>query len=363
MRIPLSKPDIGRKEEVEILRIIRRSLRTGRLSRGPTVAAFETQFARYLGVEHALAVSNGTAGLHLALLAHGVGQGDDVLTTPFTFISTSNAILYVGARPRFVDIDPKTYNIDPDKLQDAINSKTKALIVVHVFGLPCDMKPIIDICEDHHVTLIEDACEALGASYKGKKVGTFATSCFSFYPNKIVTTGEGGMVCTDDGHVKAMIESLRNQGRSNSEWLEHAYVGYNYRLSDVNAAVGIPELRKVDRANAIREKKARIYSEALKRYSQIKTPIPVDGRAWFLYVIEVDGRDRIGRELNGQGIECKPYFPAVHLQSPYRQLGFKEGDFPLCENASRKVLALPFFTQISHAQINEIVEALGRLVK
>jgi len=359
MRIPLSQPDVGRNEEL----MVERTLRSGRLTRGPMVEAFEQQFRDYLGVRHALAVSSGTAALHLALLGHGIRQGDVVLTTPFTFISTANVITYVGARPRFVDITRETYDIDPNKIQDSIDSETRALIVVHVFGVPCDMKAITEICEDHHIVLIEDACEALGATYKGNKVGAFGTSCFSFYPNKVVTTAEGGMVCTNDDKVMEMVDSLRNQGRMGSEWLEHAYVGYNYRLSDVHAAIGIPQLRKVDHANAIREEKARMYTEALKQYRQVKVPPHVEGRTWFAYVIEVDERDRIGKELNASGIECKPYFPPVHLQVPYRQLGFKEGDFPTCESVSRRALALPFFTKITRSQIRHVVAAVGRLLK
>jgi len=271
--------------------------------------------------------------------------------------------LYVGAQPRFVDVDPETYNLDPSRLQGAIDSRTRALIVVHVFGVPCDMKPIIEICEDHHILLIEDACEALGASYEGSKVGTFATSCFSFYPNKVVTTAEGGAVCTNDHEIADRVDALRNQGRRGGEWLEHAYVGYNYRLSDVHAAIGIPQLRKVDRANKIREEKARLYSGALRKCTRVKIPFHVEGRTWFVYVVELDDRDRIGNSMNDLGIECKPYFPPVHLQRPYRELGFKEGDFPVCENISKRSLALPFFTGISRTQIDRVVTTLRRLVE
>jgi perosamine synthetase len=360
MPIPLSKPDIGRTDEQAILRMISKCIRTGRLSRGPTVAAFERQFSDYLGVKHSSTISNGTAALHLALLAHGIGQGDEVLTTPFTFVSTSNVALYVGARPKFVDIDPKTYNLDPAKLQEAIGPKTKAVIVVHVFGLPCDMKPIMKICENNHITLIEDACEALGATYEGRKAGSFATSCFSFYPNKVVTTAEGGMICTNDDRVMEVVESLKNQGRKGGEWLEHQYVGFNYRMSDVHAAIGIPLMRKVDRLNAVRAKIAKLYSKALGEYPQVRTPPDVEGRTWFVYVVEVDDRDRIALEMKKAGIECKPYFPPVHLQTPYRNLGFKEGDFPVCERVSKRVLALPFFTSMTPTQVSQVVKTLGR---
>jgi len=359
MRIPLSKPDIGRAEEL----MVRRALRSGHLTRGAMVPAFEKQLRDYLGVAYASAVSSGTGALHLALLAHGIGSGDVVLTTPFTFVSTANAILYVGAQPRFVDVDPETYNLDPSRLQGAIDSRTRALIVVHVFGVPCDMKPIIEICEDHHILLIEDACEALGATYEGRKVGTFATSCFSFYPNKVVTTAEGGAVCTNDHEIADRVDALRNQGRRGGEWLEHAYVGYNYRLSDVHAAIGIPQLRKIDGANVIRERKAKLYSEALSKHPQVKTPPHTEGRTWFVYAVELDDRDRIGQELNQSGIECKPYFPPVHLQAPYREHGFREGDFPVCENISKRVLALPFFTKITNSQIRQVVSVLGDLVE
>jgi len=343
--------------------LVLRTLRSDRLTRGPMVRAFEQQFRDYLGVKHALAVSNGTAALHLALLAHGIKQGDVVLTTPFTFVSTANAALYVGAKPKFVDIDPETYNIDPNRIQEAIDSKTRALIVVDVFGVPCDMKPILEICEDHHIVLIEDACEALGSQYAGKKIGAFATSCFSFYPNKVVTTAEGGMVCTNDDRVMEMVDSLRNQGRLGGEWLEHAYVGYNYRLSDVHAAIGVAQMRRIDQSNKLRAEKARIYADELKRLRQVRVPPSVPGRTWFVYVVELDDRDRIGKELNSSGIECKPYFPPVHLQAPYRQLGFKEGDYPICEKVSRRTLALPFFTKITRFQIRHVVTALEQALK
>jgi perosamine synthetase len=338
-------------------------MKTGRLSRGPTVVAFEKQFAKYIGVKHALALSSGTAALHLALLAHGVRAGDAVLTTPFTFVSTSNVALYVGATPRFVDIDPETYNLNPEKLNEAIDSKVKAVIAVDVFGLPCDLKAISEICADHHVVLIDDACEALGATYDGKKVGSLATSCFSFYPNKVVTTAEGGMLCTDDDAIAAVVDSLRNQGRKGGDWLEHAYLGFNYRMSDIHAALGITQMRKVDRLNAIRAKKARTYSKALMENPQVKTPQNIKGRTWFVYVIEVEERDRVAKELNQAGIECKPYFPPVHLQGPYRELGFKPGDFPICEAVSRKVLAIPFFTGITPKQINYVAESIKKIIK
>lgn len=363
MRIPLSHPDFSKGDQRAILKGIGRCLETGRLSRGPTVEAFEKEVKEYLGVRHALAVSNGTAALHLALLAHGIRPGDVVLTSPFTFISTANVALYVGATPKFVDIDAKTYNLDPEKLNEAIDSRTKALIVVHVFGVPCDMKAIMEICEDHHVFLIEDACEALGATCEGKMVGTFATSCFSFYPNKVVTTAEGGMVCTDDDRVAEMVDSLRNQGRGGGDWLSHAYVGFNYRLTEIQAAVGLPLMRKVDALNKTREKKAKLYSEALKENSRVKTPPQFPGRTWFVYVIEVDDRDRVGAELNKAGVESKPYFPPVHLQLPYRELGFKEGDFPVCESVSKRVLAIPFFTGITPKQIHYVVDTIGRLTE
>ena len=339
--------------------MVLRALRTGCLTRGPILNAFERQFAEYLGVKHSVAVSSGTAALHLALLAHRIRHDDVVLTTPFTFISTANAILYSGAQPKFVDIDSETYNMDPAKLNEAISPKVKAVIVVHVFGLPCNMKPILEICEDHHVLLIEDACEALGAFHDGRRIGTFGTSCFSFYPNKVVTTGEGGMLCTNHSEVASRVESLRNQGRTAGGWLEHAYVGYNYRLSDVHAAIGIAQMRKLDRANATRERKAHLYSQALGQYRQVKTPPHVSGRTWFVYVIEVNDRDRIAMCLNDSGIECKPYFPPVHLQVPYRELGFREGDMPTCESVSTRVLALPFFTKITNSQISRVVSALG----
>jgi len=331
-------------------------LRSGSLTRGPILEEFEREFAKYVGVKHAIAVSSGTSALHLALLLHKIGEGDKVITSPFTFIASANPILYVGATPAFADIDPLTYNIDPEKLNEAIDEKTKAVIVVHVFGVPCDMKAVMEICQDEKLVLIEDACEALGTTYDGKKVGSFSTSCFSFYPNKPITTCEGGMLCINDNQKALYALSLRNQGRSTEKWLEHQCIGYNYRMSDVHAAIGLAQLRKIDSILSMRKENAEFYTMLLKNLPNVKTPPLVDGRTWFVYVAEFEDRDKVAKELNSKGIESKPYFPPVHLQPPYKRLGFKEGDFPICEEVSRRVLALPFYTNMQKRDIQYVVD-------
>jgi len=352
MKVPLSKPFIGKEEEALVLQV----LHSGSLTRGPVLEEFERDFANYVGVNHAIAVSSGTSALHLALLLHKIGEGDKVITSPFTFIASANPILYVGATPAFADIDPLTYNIDPEKLNEAIDEKTKAVIVVHAFGVPCDMKAIMEICHDKKLVLIEDACEALGTTYDGKKVGSFSTSCFSFYPNKPITTCEGGILCTNDDKKALYAMSLRNQGRSTEEWLEHQWIGYNYRMSDVHAAIGLAQLRKIDSILRMRKETAEFYTMLLKNLPNVKTPPIVDGRTWFVYVAEFENRDEVAKELDNRGIASKPYFPPVHLQAPYRRLGFKQGDFPICEAVSRRVLALPFYTNMKMKEIQYVVD-------
>lgn len=352
MKVPLSKPFIEKEEEKLVLQV----LRSGSLTRGPMLEEFEKEFANYIGVKHAIAVSSGTSALHLALLLHRIGEGDKVITSPFTFIASVNPILYVGATPIFADIDPDTYNIDPEKLNEAIDEKTKAVIIVHTFGVPCDMKAILEICHDRKLALIEDACEALGTIYNGKKAGSFSTSCFSFYPNKPITTCEGGMLCTDADQKALYAKALRNQGRLTEDLLEHQWIGYNYRMSDVHAAIGLAQLRKFDLILRMRKENAELYTKLLKKLSNVKPPPNIEGRTWFVYVAEFEDRDKIAKELNSKGIESKPYFPPVHLQPPYRSLGFKEGDFPICEEISSRVLALPFYTNMKSADIQYVVD-------
>jgi len=308
-----------------------------------------------------LAVCNGTAALHLALLANDIGNGDKVITTPFTFIASANCVLYTGARPVFVDIDRETYNMNPERIAEAIDDKTKAILAVHVFGVPCDMKAIADLCEDHELILIEDACEAIGSTYNGKAIGSFATSCFSFYPNKPITTAEGGMVLSDSDEIASTVAALRNQGRIGGDWLSHDIVGYNYRITDLQAALGVAQLRRIKSILHRRERAAQLYSDRLASIG-LRTPPAIEGRSWFTYVVEVDDRDEVALRMNEKGIECKPYFPSVHLQKPYRALGFQEGDFPISEEVSSRVLALPFFSQISKAEIEFVVSTLRQCI-
>jgi len=358
VKIPLSKPFIGQTEE----RLVLKALRSGRVTRGPVTAAFETEFAKFIGAKHGLALCNGTAALHLALLAHGIGNGDKVITTPFTFVASANCILYTGARPVFVDIERETYNIDPSKIVEAVDENTKAVLGVDVFGVPCDKKAIADICEDHHLIHVEDACEAIGATYNGKMVGSFSTSCFSFYPNKPITTAEGGMLLTDSGEIAKKVDALRNQGRSGGDWLSHELIGYNYRISDIHAAIGLAQLRRIKAILDRRQRVAKMYSKHLCD-TGVRPPLMIEGRSWFTYVIEIEDRDNVGRKMNESGIECKPYFPPVHLQPPYRALGFKEGDFPVCEEVAAKTLALPFYTQMSEKDVKFVASNLRKCME
>lgn len=354
MRIPLSKPSLGKEEEALVLSV----LRSGQLTRGPILRQFEQEFAEYLGVKHAVGVSSGTAALHIALLSLGIEPGDEVITTPFSFVASVNAILYVRARPVFVDIDPKTYNIDVNKIEDKITPQTKAILPVHVFGVPCDMDRLMELCEFHNLFLLEDACESLGATYGKNKLGSFGhASVFSGYPNKNITWVEGGMFCTDDDDISRLARMLRNQGRDESTWLTHHTVGYNYRLSDVHSAIGLAQLRKIEEINKKRDNLARYYTMQLRNLPLL-TPFHLPGRVWFVYVIELEeDRDAIMSGLRERGIECKPYFQPIHLQPYYRKAQLK-GRFPVCEEVSKRVLALPFYTGMAKNEVKVVVEAL-----
>ncbi|KKS14433.1 MAG: hypothetical protein A3I32_00650 [Candidatus Yanofskybacteria bacterium RIFCSPLOWO2_02_FULL_45_10] len=360
MKYPIAKPYIGKEEKAVVAKV----LRSGVLSIGPEVVAFEKAFALKLGTKFACAVSSGTAGLHLTMLAAGLKKGDEVLTSPFSFIASANAILYVGATPVFVDINPVSFNIDPDKIEEKITTKTKAILVVHIFGQSADMKPILKLANKYKLKVIEDACESLNASYHGKKVGTFGESAvFAFYPNKQMTTGEGGMIVTNDRSVDALCRSLRNQGRSgNMQWLDHERLGYNYRLDEMSAALGRVQLQKLDWLIAEKRRIAALYKKHLAPYQKfLLLPRIISGNihSWFVYVINIKNplikRDAVIEDLEKLGISTKAYLPSIHLFSFYKKLfKYKRGDFPVSEAVSDCSLALPFYIGLKEKDIKII---------
>ena len=362
--IPLSRPDIAQRDIDAVVDV----MNTPTLSIGPKVEQFESALRALTGRKHAVAVSSGTAGLHLALLAANIGPGDQVITTPFSFVASANCILYAGATPVFVDIDPVTLNIDNDKIAAAITPRTKAVVGVEVFGHPGGMRELEKICRDHHLALIEDACEGLGGHSGQRPIGSFGlASVFGFYPNKQVTTGEGGMLVTDDDAVAATCRALRNQGREGMAWLAHQRLGYNYRLSEINAALGVSQMSRLDEILENRRRVAATYIDRLmtSRFVTLPTVQEHTALSWFVFVVRLndlftsDDRDEVMAALRAEGIGCNNYFPPIHLQ-PYMadQFGFKPGDFPVCEYVASRTLALPFFGQMSTGQIERVCDTL-----
>ncbi|HTC87740.1 MAG TPA: DegT/DnrJ/EryC1/StrS family aminotransferase [Bryobacteraceae bacterium] len=361
MRIPLSAPDITEADIEAVVSV----LRTPRLSIGPKMEEFEKSIADLAGVPHGIAVSSGTAGLHLCLRALGIGDGDEVILPSFTFIAAGNAVLYERARPVFVDIEPRTLNIDPEKLERSITPKTRAIIVVHTFGHPADLDPIMAIARKHSLPVIEDACEAIGARYQGRPAGGMGDfGVFGFYPNKPITTGEGGMVVTRDSQMADTIRALRNQGRRESDgWLEHRLLGYNYRLSEMNCALGLEQAKRIDQILDRRETLAIQYSEELQSIPDVITP-PINlkyGRlCWFVYVIRVDNRDAVMETLTEQGIGCARYFAPLHLQPLFAPYTNPRADLKITEHVASQTLALPFFNALTREQIHEVCCALRK---
>ena len=366
--IPLSSPDIGERE----IELVNQVLRTRWLSMGPMVERFEAAVADFVGARHGVAVSSGTAGLHLAMIAAGLGPGDEVITTPFSFVASANCVLYVGARPVFVDIDERTLNIDPELIETAITPSTRAILPVHVFGQPCAMDRLLEIARRRDLLIIEDSCEALGAEYRGRKAGTFgACGAFAFYPNKQMTTGEGGMLVTDDARWAGLFRSLRNQGRDPSgTWLNHVRLGYNYRLDELSAALGVGQMERIDELLANRDRVAGWYSERLGEIDSVQAPEiapEVNRMSWFVYVVrlapELD-RGSILEALAERGIPARPYFSPLHLQPLYQErLGCGEGDFPVTERVARSTLALPFSGRMTEAQVERVCRVLRELVR
>ena len=363
-KYPIAKPYITNDEKKLVLEV----LNSGNLSLGPKYKEFEKLFARKIGTKYACAVSSGTAGLHLAMIAAGIGPGDEVITTPFSFIASANCILYVGATPVFVDIDQVTYNMEPAEIEKRLTKRTKAILVVHIFGQAVDMAPILRIAKKYKLKIIEDACEAVGAEYEGKNTGTFGESAvFAFYPNKQMTTGEGGMIVTNNRKIYELCSSLRNQGRTeNMQWLDHQYLGYNYRMDEMSAALGIAQLQKLDFMIKQRQVLAGWYNKHLEPFFElVGAPAVARGNkhTWFVYVVKIRdqkiNRNRIITDLHKLGISTKPYLPSIHLFSFYKdKFGFKEGDLPIAEAVSQSSLALPFYIGLNEGDVKYIVAKL-----
>ena len=344
-------------------------LSTPHLSLGPKLPEFECAVAGRVGVRHAVAVNSGTSGLHLAVKAADLGPNDEVITTPFSFVASANCVLYEGAIPRFVDIDPDTYNIDVRQIERAITSRTRAILPVHSFGRPCPMHEILDLARRRDLIVIEDACEALGATYHGRAVGSFGqTGVFAFYPNKQITTGEGGVVATNDLRVASLCRSWRNQGRTGDG--EHERLGYNYRLSDLNCALGVAQLSRLDAILAQRAAVANRYTEILAdRVPYVAPPAPAASEtsiSWFVYVVRLSeafsrrDRDDVLEDLCAAGIGCRNYFSPIHLQPFYRRkFGFAPGNFPVAEQVAERTIALPFFGHLSESDILTVCDALA----
>ncbi len=364
MKIPLSSPDIT-DEEIEAVTAV---MRTPRLSLGPQLEAFEAAFATYIGVEHGVGVSSGTAGLHLCIRALNIGAGDEVIVPSFTFIAAANAIRYENAHPVFVDIEPDTLNISPDCVEAAITHRTRAIMAIHTFGRPAQMTKLLDIARRNRLVVIEDACEALGAEYEGRRVGSFGdVAVFGFYPNKQITTGEGGMVLTRNAKLAERIRALRNQGRyQDEEWLQHAELGYNYRLSEINCALGLAQLKRIDEILRLRARVARMYQEHLSQVIGLVLPAMTTSDSlisWFVYVIQLDetftvaDRDKIVERLKAAGIGCARYFAPVHLQPCYR--GWRSSSaLPITEAVSERTIALPFFNRITEDEVTYVCATL-----
>jgi len=365
MNVPLSAPDIDLRERELVNEVL-----SGRvLSIGPRIEQFERMVADYLGVKEAVAVNSGTSGLHLAVRALGIGEGDEVITTPFSFVASSNCLLYERARPVFVDIDPLTLNLDPNEIEAKITLKTRGILPVHVFGRPSDMEAIFEIAARHRLAVIEDACEAIGARYDGTMVGSGCDAgVFAFYPNKQITTGEGGIISTNNEDLARLCRSMRNQGRSEEggAWLHHCRLGYNYRMDEMSAALGVAQMERIDEILAKREAVAQTYNARLEKMNGVMIPTPAGPGmriSWFVYVIRLDpeiDRNRVMAYMHKNGVDCRPYFQPLHLQPYYMEMfGFQPGDYPNTEHAASTTIALPFYNNLTEQQVDYVVEVLA----
>ena len=370
IRIPLSRPEIDDADREAVLDV----MRTDRLSLGPVTRRFEEGLAGWSGTKYAVAVCSGTAALHLAVRGLGIGPGDEVITTPFSFVASSNCILYEGARPIFVDVEPDTLNIDPARVRDAIGERTRAILAVDIFGHPAEWDELEALAAEFDLALIEDSAEALGSRYRGRPAGGFGqVGIFGFYPNKQITTGEGGALVTDDPELARLARSLANHGREEDAdtWIEHPRLGYNYRLSEIAAALGLAQLRKLDELIERRHRVAGRYAERFTRLDEVVAPTVRDHveLSWFAYVVRLTegysriDRDRVRDDLQARGIGCRNYFPLIHLQPFYRErFGHGEGDFPVAESAAERTLALPFFARMTEGQVEEVVDTLAEVL-
>ena len=383
--IPLSQPDITEHE----VRAVVDALRSGRLSMGPRMARFEEMVAGRCERRHGVAVSCGTAGLHLVLRALDIGPGDEVVTTTFSFIASANCIMYVGAKPVLVDIDPRSLNVDPDKVEAAITNRTKAILAVEVFGSTTHMDRLAQIAGAREIPLIEDCCEALGGRHRGRPVGSFGrTGVFGFYPNKQITTGEGGMIVTDDDQLADACRIMRNQGRvdlpeadndqsSNlhAGWLNHTCLGYNYRLSELACALGIAQMERLDELLEARRRVAMAYMQRLMDCQDlillnVDPACGPDELSWFAFVVRLTDqythveRDRIITGMRRHEIGAANYFPCIHLQSFYQeQFGFRSGDLPVAESVSQRTIALPFYNQMDDMAVELVVQTLKLMLQ
>lgn len=367
---PIAKPYLGLQEKKLVMDV----LKSGNLSLGPIHKEFEKRIAEKIGTRFACSVSSGTAGLHLAMIAANIKPGDEVITSPFSFIASANCILYVDAKPIFVDIDPSTYNLDPAKIEAAITPKTKAILVVHIFGQTANMTAIKKIAKKYRLKIIEDACESICAKHQEKKAGTFGESAvFAFYPNKQMTTGEGGMLVTNSEKIYRLCNSLRNQGRSeNMQWLDHERLGYNYRMDEMSAALGLSQLEKLDEMIKKRQQLANLYHKHLTPYSELIQPpqtAPDNTHTWFVYVIKLKNkinqkrRDGLIMSLAKQGISTKPYLPPIHLFNFYKKtFGYKKGDFPIAEEVGASTIALPFYIGLKEKDVKYITDKLIKTI-
>jgi|SRR5579871_816860 len=370
LRIPLSAPDVADADIEAVVEV----LRTPRLSIGPKMAAFERAVACFVGATEGVAVSSGTAGLHLVLRALNIGEGDEVILPSFTFVAAGNVILNERARPVFADIDPATLNIDPQKIEARITPRTRAILVVHTFGRPADLDPILALARRHGLRVIEDACEAIGAEYRGRRVGCIGDAgVFGFYPNKPITTGEGGMVVTCDRQLAETMRALRNQGRRESDgWTGHSLLGYNYRLSELNCALGVAQMQRLTEILDRRATIAARYQEALRGTRGIVPP-PLsinEGRVcWFVYVVRLGSqftrqdRDALCERLTARGIGCGRYFAPLHLQPLFAPYTPRPGELANTEQAADRTIALPFFNRLTDGEIGEVCVALGESIR
>ncbi|RPI62946.1 MAG: DegT/DnrJ/EryC1/StrS family aminotransferase [Planctomycetaceae bacterium] len=363
-QVPLSSQDITDAEIQAVISV----MKSDRLSIGPHIEAFEAAVAKRAGRKHGIGVNSGTSGLHLCVSALGIGEGDEVITTPFSFVATTNCLMFERATPVFVDIDPDSYNADPAALEAAVTPRTKAILPVEVFGNTAHFDKYEATAKKHGLTMIEDCCEALGGSLDGRPAGNFGDcGVFAFYPNKQITTGEGGMIVTDDDKIADLCKSMRNQGRDTTAWLSHARMGYNYRMSEINAALGETQVSRLDEILAKRRGAAEMYNQALSDVAEIHLPpmAQPDTASWFVYVIRLADkftqaqRDDLMARLRKDGIGCNPYFVPIHLQ-PYVREKFntRPGQFPITERLAARTIALPFFASLTQRQVSQVKQSL-----